>query len=172
MRSPSSNLILIGMPGAGKSTVGAVLAKLSGRELVDTDRLIEANQKRSLQTIVDIDGHLALRAIEEKILLNLRCENSVIATGGSAVYSAAAMAHLKQLGTVVYLQADLQTIESRINDLATRGIARRPDQSFPDLYRERTSLYAAYADIVVPIQGENPTQIAMNIINFFSRSEH
>jgi shikimate kinase len=160
-----TNLILIGMPGAGKSTVGAALAKLSGRTLVDTDKLIETQEKRSLQAIVDADGYLVLRAIEEKILLGIHCKNAVIATGGSAVYSDVAMAHLKQLGKVIYLQADLPTIESRISNLATRGIARRPDQSFSDVFQERAHLYDAHADMVVSVLGKNPAQIAANIIN-------
>lgn len=154
------------MPGAGKSTVGAELAKLSGRVFIDTDALIETSEKKSLQQIVDADGYLALRAIEEKILLEIHCENAVIATGGSAVYSAAAMAHLKRLGTVIYLKADLNTIESRINNLATRGIALRPDQSFADLFRERTALYEKYADLVIDAAAENPIRITTTIIKF------
>lgn len=153
------------MPGAGKSTVGAALAKLSGRVFIDTDALLEASEKKSLQHIVDSSGYLALRAIEEKILLGIHCENSVIATGGSAIYSAAAMAHLKLLGTMVYLKTDLATIKSRINNLATRGIVRRPEQSFADLFQERTALYANYADVVIEGAGLSAAQIAQKIVD-------
>lgn len=165
MHNIPSNLILIGMPGAGKSTVGAELAKISGRVFIDTDALIETSEKKSLQQIVDADGYLALRTVEEKILLGIRCENSVIATGGSAVYSAVAMAHLKQLGTVIYLKADLKTIESRINNMTARGIARRPDQSFSDLFLERSVLYQKYADIVVSGIGGSSVHVAKRINN-------
>lgn len=144
-----SNIVLIGMPGSGKSTVGVLLAKRTGRDFVDTDVLIQTIHNRQLQDIVDRDGYLELRRIEEEILLKLDCRNHVIATGGSAVYSPAAMAHLKSRGVMVFLHVDLATLRSRVQDYATRGLAKRPDQSLDDLFAERLALYKAYGDITI-----------------------
>jgi shikimate kinase len=149
MARKPSNLILIGMPGSGKSTVGVILAKKTSRDFVDTDLLIQRSQQRTLQDIVDHDGHDALRNIEEEVLLELGVHNHVIATGGSAVYSDHAMAHLKSDGLVIFLDVDLATLESRIPDFSMRGLAKRPEQSFRELFDERFGLYAKYADITI-----------------------
>jgi shikimate kinase len=145
----SENIILIGMPGSGKSTVGVILAKLLARGFVDTDLLIQTAQGRSLQSIVDTDGYLALREIEEQVLLQLECSNQVIATGGSAAYSQPAMTQLKRGGIVVFLHADLETLRRRVHDFSGRGLAKSPDQSLADLFSERFSLYSKYADITI-----------------------
>lgn len=137
------------MPGAGKSTVGVILAKLTSRDFIDTDVLIQISQGRLLQDIIDTEGYMALRRIEEVILLGLHCYNHVIATGGSAVYSHAAMEHLKSNGIVVFLDVDLSTLESRIRDFDTRGLAKRPDQSLSELFEERAILYRKHADVTV-----------------------
>jgi len=147
-RTPS-NLVLIGMPGSGKSTVGVILAKKTARDFVDTDLLIQKSQKRKLQAIVDTDGYAALRNIEEDVLLDLWVQQHVIATGGSAVYSDRAMTHLKSDGLVIFLEVDLSILESRIGDFSMRGLAKRPGQSFSDLFDERASLYVKYADITI-----------------------
>ncbi len=144
-----SNIVLIGMPGSGKSTVGVILAKMTSHDFVDTDVLIQTLYGRSLQDIVDMETHLALRRIEEDVLLGLNCGNHVIATGGSAAYSHAAMMHLKSNGLMVFLDVDLPTLESRVIDFDTRGLAKRPDQSFADLFHERFPLYTKYADVTV-----------------------
>lgn len=149
MAKNKSNIVLIGMPGSGKSTVGVILAKMTSRDFVDTDVLIQISQGRSLQDIVDRAGHMALREIEEKVLLNLNCQNHVIATGGSAVYSHEAMTRLKANGVIVFLKADLSTLESRVHDFANRGLAKRPNQSFAELFEERYALYVKYADVTV-----------------------
>jgi shikimate kinase len=149
----TSNIVLIGMPGSGKSTVGVMLAKRMVRDFVDTDVLIQTAQKRSLQDIVDRDGYLVLRRIEEEVLLKLDCRNQVIATGGSAVYSPAAMAHLKLHGAVVFLDVDLPTLRARVHDYDTRGLAKRPDQTLDDLFTERSALYRRYADVTVDCIG-------------------
>jgi len=149
-RTPKpSNLVLIGMPGSGKSTVGVCLAKRTARDFVDTDLLIQTSRKRKLQAIVDTDGYMALREIEESILLDLRVQNHVIATGGSAVYSERAMSHLKADGLAIFIDVDLAQLESRIHDYGTRGLAKRPDQSLADLFHERCGLYRKYADITI-----------------------
>jgi shikimate kinase len=158
------NLILIGMPGAGKSTVGVILAKLTARDFVDTDLLIQTSQQRTLQDIVDNDGYLALRSIEGDVLQQLELRNCVIATGGSAVYSDAAMVHLKKDGTVVFLDVDAATLEARVHDFRTRGLAKRPDQDFSDMFRERYDLYTKYADIVVNCVGLSQEEVCALIM--------
>jgi len=160
-----SNLVLIGMPGAGKSTIGVVLAKQTARAFVDTDLLIQTAAGRSLQEIVDSDGYLSLRQVEESVLLGLTVANHVIATGGSAVYSERAMAHLKTNGLVIHLDVDLATLTARIDNLATRGLAKRPDQSLADLMRERSALYRQYADLTIPCTGLSHEQACERIIN-------
>jgi len=149
MIQPRSNLVLVGMPGSGKSTVGVVLAKQTEHDFVDTDVIIQTLQRRSLQEIVDSDGHVALRRIEEEVLLGLSLRHHVIATGGSAAYSDAAMNHLKSDGIIVFLDADLPTLESRVHDFGTRGLAKRPGQRFAELYDERRPLYTKHADLTV-----------------------
>ena len=156
MNKKKFNIILIGMPGSGKSTVGVILAKMLAKRYLDTDILLQNIEKRSLQDIVDKEGHMALREVEQKVLLGIQCRNHVVATGGSAAYSEPAMIHLKRIGIIVFLHADLPTLNRRIHNYETRGLAKRPDQSFQDLFDERLALYEKYADITV--QSSNLTQ--------------
>jgi len=165
LQQKRANIILIGMPGAGKSTVGIILAKQTLRDFVDTDVLIQSSQKRTLQDIVDTEGYAALRKIEEDVLLGVSVRECVIATGGSAVYSDSAMQHLKSTGIAVFLDVDLPTLESRIHDLRTRGIAKRPDQDFADLFRERFSLYSRYADITIKYAGLTQEEVCARIMD-------
>ena len=143
------NISLIGMPGAGKTTTGRLLAGLLGMQFLDIDELIRQQQQRSLQDIVDTDGPLYLRELEEQVILALAPKNTVIATGGSAVYSVAAMEHLATLSHVVYLQAPYEVIVDRIRDLDTRGLAKKAQQTLFELYTERAVLYERYAEITV-----------------------
>ena len=158
-----SNVVLIGMPGAGKSTVGVILAKHTARDFVDTDVLIQTSERRPLQEILDEHGHMILREIEERILLSLDLDNHVIATGGSAAYSGKAMRHLKESGIVVFLQVSFAEIRERVPDFATRGIARAPDQSLADLFEERHVLYKKYADLTIDCEGLNQEQVSETI---------
>ena len=164
MRKTRSNLVLIGMPGSGKSTVGVILAKQTSRNFIDTDVLIQSSEGRSLQDIVDRDGYMALRRIEEETLLRISFRNHVIATGGSAVYSEAAMSHLKSDGFVVFLDADLPTLKTRIHDFGTRGLAKPAGQSLDDLYTERLPLYRKNADLVVECGNLSHEEVCTRII--------
>jgi shikimate kinase len=159
-----SNLVLIGMPGAGKSTIGVILAKQASMDFVDTDVLIQVSQQRSLQDIIDHEGHVSLRQIEEDVLLGMRVRNHVIATGGSAAYSDPAMQHLKSDGIVVFLDVDLVTLYVRVKDFSERGLAKQPGQTFDDLYVERYSLYNQYADIIVRCVGLTQEEICAIIM--------
>lgn len=143
----TNTVVLIGMPGAGKSTLGILLAKELGLDFIDTDVSIQVREGKTLQHISDEKGYLALRDIEEQVLLTGNITGKVVSTGGSAVYSDAGMAHLKQDSVVVFLDVPLAELEQRISNFSTRGIARRPDQSFDDLFDERSTLYQRYADI-------------------------
>ncbi len=159
-----SNLVLIGMPGSGKSTIGVILAKRSSHDFLDTDVLIQSVEHRSLQDILDKEGYLRLREIEARVLQGINVQNHVISTGGSAVYSDAAMQHLKRNGTCIYLDVSVDTLRSRITDYETRGIAKRPDQSFADLFEERTQLYRKYADITIRGDGMNQDAVCDAIL--------
>jgi shikimate kinase len=160
-----SNIVLIGMPGSGKSTVGVILARLTSRAFVDTDLLIQTATGKPLQEIIDGEGYLALRRIEEEVLLGITCRGHVIATGGSAAYSRRAMAHLKSDGVVVFLDADIATLESRVCDFARRGLAKRADQTFADLFAERLPLYREYANITVGCAGLSHEEVCVRIID-------
>lgn len=150
------NLVLIGMPGSGKSTIGVLLAKALAMGFIDTDLLIQEDQGRTLQAIADDDGYEYFRDVEAKVLSQLAVSGQVISTGGSAVYSDRAMGHLKQTGLVVFLDVPLATVRERIGDYSLRGISRRPGQTLDDLFQERHRLYARYADIA--IDGAKGTQ--------------
>ncbi|MFZ9584656.1 MAG: shikimate kinase [Pseudohongiellaceae bacterium] len=162
--SGKSNLVLIGMPGSGKSTIGVILAKRTSHHFVDTDLVIQNVEGRSLQDILDQEGYLALRETESRVLQGLDLDNHVISTGGSAVYSDAAMQHLKRKGICIYLDVSVETLRARITDYDTRGIAKRPDQSFADLFEERTRLYRRYADITIKADALNQDEVCSAIL--------
>lgn len=143
------NIILIGMPGCGKSTVGVVLAKAANMDFVDSDLVIQKEMGMKLAQIIDAHGDDGFRAIENRINASLDAQNSVIATGGSVVYGEAAMRHLKALGKVVYLKLSCEAITERLGDLHARGVTIRPGWTLRDLYNERCPLYERWADITV-----------------------
>jgi len=149
MLPATHNIVLIGMPGAGKSTCGLLLAKQTSRPFIDTDVWIQSLEGCRLQEIIDTRGIAAMRAVEERRVLELDVRGHVVATGGSVVYSEAAMAHLHRDAVVVFLEVGIDALHTRLGDAAERGIVRRPDQSFADLYAERQPLYERYADHTV-----------------------
>ncbi len=158
-----TNLTLIGMPGAGKSTIGIILAKNMSLGFIDTDVLIQINQQKSLQQILDESDHLNLRAIEENEILKLNVSNHVIATGGSAAYSEKAMMHLQRISTIIFLEVSFAEIERRIRNFSSRGIAKAAHQTFQQLFDERQILYRKYAEMTVHCDGFDQEEIAMHI---------
>jgi shikimate kinase len=144
-----SNITLIGMPGAGKSTIGIILAKILSFGFIDTDILIQINRQNSLQNILDNQGYLKLREIEEEEIIKINITKNIIATGGSAVYSNKAMRHLADISSIVFIDVNFKNIKQRIHNFGSRGIARNRNQSFLDLFNERQILYNKYSDITI-----------------------
>lgn len=165
------SLILIGMPGAGKSTLGILLAKELGLGFLDTDVAIQVKEQSTLQEILESHGYLELRAVEEKVLLETDCHQKVIATGGSAVYSEKGMEYLKSCGPVVYIEVPLAELRRRIHNYETRGIARRPEQSFEELFEERAALYRKYADVTVKCDDHGPGEVIGQIMAALEKLE-
>lgn len=143
------NFILIGMPGAGKSTVGVVLAKALGYNFIDSDLVIQQETGKRLFEIIDEVGIDEFLNIENRINAALLADKSVIATGGSVIYGKEAMNHLKSIGTVIYLQVEYESLEKRLGNLLKRGVAIRSGNTLLDLYNERVPLYEKYADVIV-----------------------
>lgn len=143
------NIILIGMPGSGKSTVGVILAKSLGVDFIDTDLLIQHREKRLLQDIIDKDGIDFFLDRECDAILSVDCVNAVIATGGSVILREEAMAHLKKNGTVIFLDVPVSELESRLSNIKTRGVAAEKGETVKDIYNKRISLYKKFADITV-----------------------
>lgn len=147
------NIVFIGMPGAGKSTLGVVLAKACGMDFLDCDLLIQGIEGRTLQRIIDLEGVDGFLAVENRILLGIDRANTVVSTGGSAVYSDEAMRHLAEIGTVVYLKVSLDQLRERLGDLHERGVVMREGigDNLELLYQERAPLYERYADLTVEV---------------------
>ena len=160
----SSNIILIGMPGVGKSTIGVILAKLLGYQFLDADLLIQQQEKKLLKDIICERGTDEFIEIENRVNAGIVAEHTVIATGGSVVYGKEAMRHLKEIGTVVYLEVSYHTIEKRLADIKGRGVVLRENQSLLDLYEERTPLYEKYADVKVTEEHLNVEQTIERLV--------
>ena len=143
------NIVLIGMPGVGKSTVGVVLAKALGYQFVDADLLIQEAEGKLLSELIEEHGTDGFIEIENRVNSQIQTHRSVIATGGSVVYGKEAMEHLKSIGTVVYLKQNLRVLQRRLRNLKGRGVVLKEGQTLVDLYKERTVLYENYADITV-----------------------
>ena len=149
----NDNIILIGMPTSGKSTVGVILAKVLGMDFVDTDLLIQKKTGEKLKDTINRCGVEGFLKVEEEVCASLQTETSVIATGGSVVYGEKAMEHLKDLGRVVYLKIGFDTLQARLRDVKQRGVVLREGQSIQDLYEERILLYEKYTDLTVAEEG-------------------
>jgi len=149
------NIILIGMPGAGKSTVGVLAAKALGYAFLDTDLLLQAREGMLLQNILNTRGIEAFLSAEEAAICAVFCSKTVIATGGSVVCKPSAMEHLKSLGKIVWLRVPLSELAARLSNICTRGIALEPGQTLKDLYQSRAPLYEKYADITVDAAGQH-----------------
>lgn len=160
-----NNIILIGMPGVGKSSIGVILAKELGMQFMDSDLLIQEKERRLLREILDQDGVDGFLQIEEQVNSSIGAEKSVIATGGSAVYSEKAMRHLKEIGTVIYLKLEYEPLSRRLGNLHNRGVVLRDGQTLRDLFEERERLYEAYADIVVDETGRDIEQTLQAVID-------
>ena len=159
------NIILIGMPGCGKSTVGVVLAKNLGMDFVDSDLVIQRETGRKLSQLLDEHGDVGFREIENRINAALDVHDSVIATGGSVIYGAEAMAHLREISTVVYLKVSCEELQRRLGDLHARGVTIRPGQTFQDLYEERCPLYEQYAHVTIDTAGKQLPDVVKLIMN-------
>lgn len=160
----TNNIILIGMFGSGKSTVGRIIADKLRYTLVDTDLLIERKYKKPLQRVLDELGMKSFMAMEDKTLQDIQTRRCVVAPGGSSVYYPKGMAHLRKLGPVVFLKVDLAEIKDRIPDISNRGTVRRGGDSISALYRERSPLYRKYADIIMDANSQNWQKTAAEVI--------
>lgn len=159
-----SSIVLIGMPGAGKSTVGVILAKTLGMTFIDTDIVVQERAGRLLQKIIDGEGAEGFLAIEEMTVCSLHVKDAVIATGGSVVLSAKAMAHLREDGVIVYLAISFAEMEKRLRNITTRGIVLPAGQGLRDMYDQRVPLYEKYADITVACSGEDFEAVVDKIV--------
>ncbi len=155
-----NNIILIGMAGCGKSTVGVLLAKALGMGFLDTDLVIQRREGKKLQEIINVDGLEYFKRAEDAALLSVETDSTVIATGGSAVYYNDAMKHLKAGGKCVWLALPFDVIERRIRNIKTRGIAIAPGKTLRDVFEERQPLYEKYADIRVDCAGSAEDNVA------------
>ena len=160
-----NNVVLIGMPGVGKSTLGVVLAKELGYEFVDADLLIQKREKRLLKEIIADEGVDGFLKIENDVNATIQADKTVIATGGSVIYGAEAMEHLKSIGTVVYLKLDYETLDSRLGSLKGRGVVLKDGQNLKSLYEERVPLYEKYADVIVDEYGLNLEETLDRVLN-------
>lgn len=162
--SSATAIILIGMPGVGKSTLAQPLSRALGWPAVDTDELLVHSQRRTLQAIVDADGYQRLRQIEEAVILANDFSRQVVATGGSAVFSAPAMRHLQRYGPLVFLDLPLAELSHRISNFAERGIAAAPGTSLEEVFAERAALYRRWADIRIEVSGLSEEALCQTVL--------
>lgn len=158
------NIVLIGMPGVGKSTVGVILAKMIGYQFTDADLLIQKQEGKLLHEIIAEKGTDGFIEIEERVNASIEASHTIIATGGSVVYGKKAMEHLSRIGTVVYLKVPYDTLEKRLEDIKGRGVVIKEGQTLRTLYDERTPLYEKYADIEISEDGLNVEQTVEKLL--------
>lgn len=162
-KKENDNLILIGMPGAGKSTVGVVLAKKLGYDFLDSDLLIQKETGKKLSELIREKGLDGFNALEDAINSSIEVKHHVIATGGSAIYGEHAMEHFRSIGRVLYLQLSFGSVQKRLGDLKGRGVSMREDQTLFDLYEERVPLYRKYADVIIDCEHLELREVADRI---------
>ena len=159
------NIVLIGMPGGGKSTVGVILAKTLGTYFIDTDLIIQVQQKNTLQQLIDLYGIERFLDFEEEAVLSVDSkQDTVIATGGSAVFREGAMKHLKENGVVIYLDLPVAELERRLSNIKTRGVACKKGESISDIFAERSPYYEKHADIKIDCTNKTPEEIVEKIV--------
>lgn len=163
--SNKDNIVLIGMPGVGKSTVGVILAKVLGYQFLDADLVIQEQEGKLLREIIEEVGTDGFIQVENRINANLECSKTIIATGGSVVYGKEAMEHLKEIGTVVYLEVPFSSLEKRLSDIKGRGVVLKDGQTLYDLFNERTPLYEKYADVRISEEGLNVEETVELLVN-------
>lgn len=163
-----ANITLIGMPGAGKSTIGVVVAKMLCKTFIDADLLIQNREGKRLNKIIEEIGNERFLKLENEVLASLKVHNSIISTGGSAVFGKEAMEHLKKTSTVVYLKVPYETLEARLKNLTRRGVVFEEGQTLKDIYDIRTPLYEKYADLTIETDNSVDVQeTALKIVEFF-----
>ena len=165
------NIVLIGMPGVGKSTIGVILAKVLGYQFLDADLVIQQKEGKLLKEIIAEVGTEGFIEVENRVNAGIECSKTIIATGGSVVYGKEAMEHLKEIGTVVYLEVPFKTIEKRLSDIKGRGVVLKEGQTLYDLYMERTPLYEKYADLRVCEEGLDVEQTVELLIEKLRKVE-
>ncbi|MCP4160410.1 MAG: shikimate kinase [Deltaproteobacteria bacterium] len=161
------NIILIGMPAAGKSTIGKILAEKMDCTFLDTDHLIENGEGKKLFDIISGSGLKDFCKLEEKYVLSVTGKGKIISTGGSVVYGKKAMAHLSSIGTIIFLSLNLSNLKSRLENLETRGVVISEGKTIDDLFNERTPLYDKYADHIVDCNNKSPLSITSEISTLF-----
>ena len=166
-----NNIVLIGMPGCGKSTAGVILAKTLGMDFVDTDLIVQQREKRLLQDIIDLDGLENFLDRESEAILSREYSKSVISTGGSAVFRQNAMEHLKKNSVVFFLDVSPDILGARINNIKTRGIAAGKNEKITDIYNSRLPLYRKYADHILNCDGESVEKTVEKIIELLKNEK-
>ncbi|HIU67590.1 MAG TPA: shikimate kinase [Candidatus Caccomorpha excrementavium] len=160
----NNNIILIGMPGAGKSTMGVILAKVMGYRFLDADLLIQEQEKRLLREIIEQEGQEGFIEVENRVNASICTENTIIATGGSVIYGAEAMKHLGSIGTVIYIRLSYQTVSERLGNIRQRGVVLKEGQTLYSLYQERCPLYQKYAHLTIDAEGMDTEQLMETIL--------
>ena len=160
----NNNIILIGMPGAGKSTMGVILAKVMGYRFLDADLLIQEQEKRLLREIIEQEGQEGFIEVENRVNASICTENTIIATGGSVIYGTEAMKHLRSIGTVIYIRLSYQTVSERLGNIRQRGVVLKEGQTLYSLYQERCPLYQKYAHLTIDAEEMDTEQLMETIL--------
>ncbi len=163
-----TNIVLIGMPGVGKSTIGVILAKMLGYQFLDADLLIQEQEGKLLREIIEEKGTEGFIQVENHVNASIEAKRTIIATGGSVIYGKEAMEHLKEIGTVVYLKVSYAVLEKRLADIKGRGVVLKEGQTLKTLFEERSKLYEQYADMEVSEEGLNVEQTVEKLVEMYN----